>query len=281
MYNEYGFNNPINYIQNNSIDSIDDDFQPTGKYLTFNTKSNTIGMINLKVNIAKKNTKISSNIDEDVEIGNNINNNENQFSNILDINIHVPENSKSARKSGNDNDDNFNDKYYSHNSVTNMTNFIPTSNEEDNSNNIKKFISSENKKFKNDDVLHLKAKEESIDSNGKKAKKKLKPVSKNKSKKKALMILEEKNKYKSTKKSIFETAEKEEKKEDEKIIRRDKNGVPICKKNKRKVKISFERPFEIITPIESYKKYNTLLGMPGEGNFMNDKLGECQCCFLV
>ena len=50
--------------------------------------------------------------------------------------------------------------------------------------------------------------------------------------------------------------------------------------NKRKVKISFERPFEIITPIESYKKYNILLGMPRDENFMNGKLGECQCCSL-
>ena len=277
MNNEDDYNININYIDNNRLDSIDDDFQTSGKYLTFNTKTNGIGMVNPKVNITKKNTKISSNNDEDMDTENNVNNNENKSSNILEINIPISENNKSSRKSRNAS---LEDKYYSHNSIIDMEKYKVGTFDENGSNYNKKFNNSENKKIKSDDILHLKATEESINSNGKRHNKKLSPISKGKSKRKKLLFLEEKNKYKSNKKSLFEEEVKEDKKEDEKVYRRDKNGVPICKKNKRKVKISFERPFEIITPIESYKKYNILLGMPRDENFMNGKLGECQCCSL-
>ena len=254
MNNENDFNIKINYIDNNSLDSLDDDFQTSGKYLTFNSNTNRIGMINPKVNIDKKNTKISSNNDEDVET----------------------ENNKFSSKSRNEN---LEDRYYSHNSVVDMSKYKVGSFDDNSSNNNKKFNNSENKKLKDDEILHLKATEESVNSNGMKKSKKLSPISKHKNKKKKLLFLEEKNKYKSPKKSLFEDERKEEKKEEEKVYRKDKNGVPICKKNKKKVKISFERLFEIITPIESYKKYNILLGMPKDENF-NEKLGECQCCSL-
>jgi hypothetical protein len=276
MNNENDFNIKINYIDNNSLDSLDDDFQTSGKYLTFNANTNGIGMINPKVNIDKKNTKISSNNDEDVETENNVNNNENKPSNILEINIPISENNKFSSKSRNEN---LEDRYYSHNSVVDMSKYKVGSFDDNSSNNNKKFNNSENKKLKDDEILHLKVTEESVNSNGMKKSKKLSPISKHKNKKKKLLFLEEKNKYKSPKKSLFEDERKEEKKEEEKVYRKDKNGVPICKKNKKKVKISFERPFEIITPIESYKKYNILLGMPKDENF-NEKLGECQCCSL-
>ena len=276
MNNENDFNIKINYIDNNSLDSLDDDFQTSGKYLTFNANTNRIGMINPKVNIDKKNTKISSNNDEDVETENNVNNNENKPSNILEINIPISENNKFSSKSRNEN---LEDRYYSHNSVVDMSKYKVGSFDDNSSNNNKKFNNSENKKLRDDEILHLKATEESVNSNGMKKSKQLSPISKHKNKKKKLLFLEEKNKYKSPKKSLFEDERKEEKKEEEKVYRKDKNGVPICKKNKKKVKISFERPFEIITPIESYKKYNILLGMPKDENF-NEKLGECQCCSL-
>ena len=64
----------VNFLENNSIDSIDDDFQTSGKYLHFNSDTNRIETVNQKVNLAKKNTKNSSNNDEDGE-NENINNN--------------------------------------------------------------------------------------------------------------------------------------------------------------------------------------------------------------
>ena len=60
----------VNYLDNNSQDSMDDDFQTSGKYLTFNPYTNRLGTENKIVNLAKKNTKMSSNIDEDNESDN-------------------------------------------------------------------------------------------------------------------------------------------------------------------------------------------------------------------
>ena len=151
MNNENDFNIKINYIDNNSLDSLDDDFQTSGKYLTFNANTNRIGMINPKVNIDKKNTKISSNNDEDVETENNVNNNENKPSNILEINIPTSENNKFSSKSRNEN---LEDRYYSHNSVVDMSKYKVGSFDDNSSNNNKKFNNSENKKLKGDEILH-------------------------------------------------------------------------------------------------------------------------------
>ena len=141
----------------------------------------------------------------------------------------------------------------------------------------KKSELSEDKKINNEDVLSLKNKLESLEITDKYNNKKLQPISPTKSKKKKkLIVLEEKKKYNTNKKSYLKD-EKEEIKE-EKHLRKDKNGVPICRKNRRKVKISFEKPFVIETPIESYKKYNVIIGIPREDNFINGKLCECQCC---
>ena len=73
MYNETNENDlkiQLNYADNNSLDSEDDDFQTSGKFLTFNKITNRLGEINSKVNIAKKDTKMSSNTEEDIETEN-------------------------------------------------------------------------------------------------------------------------------------------------------------------------------------------------------------------
>ena len=72
MYNETNENDfdlRLNYVDN-YMDSEDDDFQTSGKYLTFNKNTNRLGEINSNVNLAKKNTKMSSNIEEDGETEN-------------------------------------------------------------------------------------------------------------------------------------------------------------------------------------------------------------------
>ena len=277
--NENGFNIQLNSGDNNSIDSLDDDFQTSGKLLTFNKVTNRLGEVNSNVNIAKRNTKMSSNTEEDLETENINNINENKSKNNFDTNIPNQENENHRKKSRNENAENeLNLRII--NSVIN----IPSHNigifDENNINynkSNKKSELSEDKKINNEDVLNLKNKLESLEITDKCNNKKLQPISPTKNKKKKkLIVLEEKKKYNTNKKSYLKD-EKEEIKE-EKHLRKDKNGVPICRKNRRKVKISFEKPFVIETPIESYKKYNVIIGIPREDNFINGKLCECQCC---
>ena len=280
--NENGLNIQLNYADNNSIDSLDDDFQTSGKFLTFNKITNSLGEINSNVNLAKKNTKMSSNIEEDMEIENINNIKENKNTNNLDINLQNQESNNHHKNNKNDNaEDDLNLRII--NSVINVASRNIDTFEENNVNNNysnKKSELFEDKKIKNDDVLSLKNKGGSLEINDKYNHKKLQPISQTKNKKKKkIIVLEEKMKYKNNKKTYI-LEEKEEKK-DEKNLRKDKNGVPICRKNRRKVKISFETPFVVETPIESYKKYNILLGIPREDNYMNSKLGECQCCNLI
>ena len=249
MNNKNDYNIQVNFIENNSIDSIDDDFQTSGKYLQFNSDTNRIETVNPKVDLAKKNTKISSNIDEDQENGNLINNGK-IYSNNTDIQLPFSENKKNNGKSRNEN---INDRLDSPTGVINMTNYKFSSPEESKINNIKMSNFSPKKILGEKDIINVKVTEESISYNDMKNNIKLKTVSKDKNKKQKLL-----------------------KKEDDKIVRRDKNGVQICKKNKKKVKISFEIPFEIITPVESYKKYNVIVEIPNEDNYMK----ECKCCSL-
>lgn len=62
----------------------------------------------------------------------------------------------------------------------------------------------------------------------------------------------------------------------DKNVRKDKNGTVINKKNKKKVKITFKTPFEDVQKIESYKKYNLMLGLPRSDNF-GKQSANCQC----
>lgn len=277
--NENGFNVQLNPGDNNSLDSLDDDFQTSGKFLTFNKVTNRLGEVNSNVNIAKKNTKMSSNTEEDLETENINNINENKSKNNFDTYIQNQENENHRKKSRNDKGENeLNLRII--NSVINIPShnigFFDENNINYNKSN-KKSELSEDKKVNNEDVLSLKNKLVSLEITDKYNNKKLQPISPTKSKKKKkLIVLEEKKKYNTNKKSYLKD-EKEERKE-EKHLRKDKNGVPICRKNRRKVKISFEKPFVIETPIESYKKYNVIIGIPKEDNFINGKLCECQCC---
>ena len=78
-------------------------------------------------------------------------------------------------------------------------------------------------------------------------------------------------------------------KEDNKIERTDRNGTVINKKNRKKVKISFidqvDKHKKLVTEvkIESFKKYNIILGMPKEdyydGNDKNNS--KCSCICLI
>ena len=276
----------LNYIDNDSIDSLDD-FQTSTKYITYNPSTNRLGIVNPKVNIDKKNTRMSSNNDEDNESDNNINDiHENKSSNNIHIHPAIKDDLKLANKKEKNKIGNLNI-----NEINQM--FTSPIKHSDNNSYSRKLHFSENKKRINEDDelnLNIQLTEEnggySSDIN-KSKKDKDKDIDKEdssyspgKKRKKKILVLEEKRKNKSNnRKSLYANKDKTDKKEnkEEKILRRDKNGVPICKKNKKKVKISFERPFANITPIVSYKEYNIIFGIPKEENFGSD---ECQCCSI-
>ena len=68
--------------------------------------------------------------------------------------------------------------------------------------------------------------------------------------------------------------------------RRDAFGNVIKKKNKRKIKVSFldeikeNQPLADIIDIESFKRYNIIIGMPKDDNSKNNGSSNCQCCMI-
>ena len=241
----------LEYISDDSNNSID--FQSTTKYISLMPNGLSVGEVKNKNNkLHKKNTKMSSNMDEYSE-------NENENEKSMNLNIQLSDNIKTSYNNEFNNSDN--NLILSHC----QNNFLQTSSSNPNFNLINKYdkINKSENKIIND--------YENISLNKKSF------FSPNKKKKK--LILEVKKKNRGTKKSIYALEQKEEKKEEEKIYRRDKNGIPICKKNKRKVKIGFDEPFVNIIPIESFKKYNVMIGMPKGEKYINSK-DDCQCCIV-
>ena len=243
----------LEYISDDSNNSIE--FQSTTKYISLMPNGLSVGEVKNKNNkLHKKNTKMSSNMDEYSE-----NENENENEKSMNLNIQLSDNIKTSYNNEFNNSDN--NLILSHC----QNNFLQTSSSNPNFNLINKYdkINKSENKIIND--------YENISLNKKSF------FSPNKKKKK--LILEVKKKNRGTKKSIYALEQKEEKKEEEKIYRRDKNGIPICKKNKRKVKIGFDEPFVNIIPIESFKKYNVIIGMPKGEKYINSK-DDCQCCIV-
>ena len=68
--------------------------------------------------------------------------------------------------------------------------------------------------------------------------------------------------------------------------RRDVYGNLICKKNRRKVRVTFadeideDKPLASVIDIESYKNYNYIFGMPKEDTINKNISTNCQCCIL-
>lgn len=103
---------------------------------------------------------------------------------------------------------------------------------------------------------------------------------------KIMQILSQEKSKISKKESYLQLKSKEILKE-EKNERTDRYGTVINKKNKRKIKISFidqiNKKNKLVTEIkiESFKKYNIILGMPKEDYYMNNNnSSKCQCCIL-
>ena len=70
---------------------------------------------------------------------------------------------------------------------------------------------------------------------------------------------------------------------EKKTKRTDRNGVQICKSNKKKIKVTFidqidqNKKFEEIIDIESIKKYNICYGLPKEDKYIK----ETVCCSCI
>ena len=227
-----------------------------------------------KKRILKKNTRVSSNVEEDLYEGQNENENENDNDNkFLHLNIENNQNIlQSAEKQLNYSDNNLkslkipnlsssnlnlNDFNFNDNKFNSENSNIPNKNTYNNSTD----YSNTNTKNPNVNLMRVSS---------------FSPTKK----KKKLVVLEEKQKSRGRRRSIYALDPKEEIIEEEnKILRKDFYGTPICKKNKKKVKVTFKKDFEIITPIESFKKYNVTIGIPKGEKYIN-RFDNCQCCLI-
>ena len=256
----------LEIVNQDSSDSIDEDnFQASAKLLQLNQMGLSVEKVNsTKKRIIKKNTRVSSNNEDDLdEFTENFHENKIKF---LNLNIQTNPNSQNNKSTNYANIQHCSDK----NLKTTLKNLnLDTSNANINDNKYDICNNSENN--------NIYQKSNSPDPKSKVNLMRVSSFSPNKKKRKVFM--EQKQKIRGKRGSIYALEPKEEIKEEEKIYRRDKYGTPICKKNKKKVKVTFEENFEIVTPIESFKKYNATIGIPKGEKYIN-RLENCQCCLL-
>ena len=256
----------IDIINKDSDDSMNDNDFQTAKYISL--AGNLLSVEKIKSNnhnnhdYIKKNTKMSSGVEE---IEDTVNENDNNNS----INVHIQNtNNKNIFNLDENNNiscDNLiiahhNKKKYLYESHLNI-------NDNQTNNNNDKVNNSEN------GIFIKKAETNFYNASPNK----LSSFSPNKKRRK--LVLEEKTKNRGRYRSVYATEHKEEKKENEKKYRKDKNGTEICKKNKKKVKINFEEPFVNVIPIESFKSYNIMLGLPKVEKYYNSR-DDCKCCLV-
>ena len=265
----------IEYVSENSNNSVDDDdnFQTSAKIISLNQMG--LSLENIKPNtkkkrIIKKNTRVSSNVEDDLYEG--LNENENYNDNkFLHLNI---ENNQNILQSE-EKQFNYSDNNLKLLKIPNLSSSNPNFNDF-NLNDIN--FNSENsnipmKNTNNNSTDYTNSKNPNLSMV------RFSSFSPTKKKKK-LVVLEEKQKIRGRRRSIYAIEPKEEIIEEEKkSFRKDYYGTPICKKNKKKVKVTFKKDFEIITPIESFKKYNVTIGIPKGEKYIN-RFEDCQCCVI-
>jgi hypothetical protein len=80
-------------------------------------------------------------------------------------------------------------------------------------------------------------------------------------------------------------AVKKEDNKNKKAKRTDRNGIEICKKNKKKIKVTFidkvdeNQPLEDIIDIQSIKKYNVCYGLPKGDKYIKETV--CCSCIII
>ena len=97
-----------------------------------------------------------------------------------------------------------------------------------------------------------------------------------------IKLIEKEKKYKK-KKNNFNNKKEEREIITDKKERTDIYGNIISKKNKKNMKVSFidkvtTQPLVNVIPIESFRKYNYIEGMPKEEK--TEKKANCQCCII-
>ena len=265
----------IEYVSENSNNSADDDdnFQTSAKLISLNQMGLSVEKIQnnaKKKRIIKKNTRVSSNVEDDLYEG--LNENENYNDNkFLHLNI---ENNQNILQS---------DEKQFHNSDNNLK-LLKIPNLSSSNPNFNDFnLNDINFNSENSNIPMKNTNNNSTDYTNSKnpnlSMVRFSSFSPTKKKKK-LVVLEEKQKIRGRRRSIYAIEPKEEIIEEEKkSFRKDYYGTPICKKNKKKVKVTFKKDFEIITPIESFKKYNVTIGIPKGEKYIN-RFEDCQCCVI-
>ena len=256
-------------VDEDSDNSIDENDFKTARYISLGDNGISVEKVKSKNKITKKNTKMSSNVEE-IEDMDNENGNKS-----VNLNIQITDNKKSSN--------NNNYEYNNYNSSDNLvishyknkilysSNLNMNDNDNDNNDKFDKINNSVNHKINKKNGI--------CDDNHFDKESLNKRSSFSPNKKRIKLVLEEKKKNRGNRRSIYAVEHKEEKKEEEKIYRKDRNGTEIRKKNKKKVKISFEEPFVNIIPIESFKRYNIILGLPKEEKYYKEH-DNCQCCLI-
>ena len=267
----------IEYVSEDSNNSVDDEdnFQTSARLISLNQMGLSVEKVQSnakKKRIIKKNTRVSSNVEEDLYEENDNENENDNINKFLHLNIdsnqkNLPSSEEQLHYSDNNikllklsnlstSNPNFNDFNINDNKYNSESSNIPNNNNTYNN-------STDYSKTKNPNVNLMRVSSFS-------------PVKK----KKKLIVLEEKQKNRGKRTSIHVIEPKKEIiEEEEKSLRKDYYGTPICKKNKKKVKVTFKKNFEIVTPIESFKKYNVTIGIPKGEKYIN-KFDKCQCCSI-
>lgn len=118
----------------------------------------------------------------------------------------------------------------------------------------------------------------------------LSPIKKGRKKNMLLDIMEKSKKNNQKKRSVIFIGQEIKLKDDaSKNERKDVYGVPINKRNKKRIKVTFSDTVNSVNsknqlveviPIASYKKYNYIEGMPREEDLVTNK-STCQCCLII
>jgi hypothetical protein len=257
----------IEYVNEDSNNSVDDDnFQTSAKLISLNQMGLTTEKVqtNPKKKLSKKNTRVSSNVEEDLYDVENENDN---FSPNKFLHLNIQSERRASISSLR-----YNEAYNSDNNL----NLIKDCNLNASNPNITEINLSDNKLIS--ESSNIKKVSNLYSNNPKVNLMRVSSFSPNKKKRK--LVLEEKQKVRGHRRSIYAIPPpKEEIIEEEKSFRKDFYGTPICKKNKKKVKVTFKKNFEIVTPIESFKKYNVITGIPKDDKYING-FETCECCII-
>ena len=212
-------------------------------------------------------------------------------------------NEKSDKSSESLSEDNIFTSQNTHSKSQGLTNIKSISKDVNNNSN---HNSDEDESFKNKEIISLNLppknnlnSNEIIENEPKDQKEKkslalsLSPLKKNRRRRNSLIDIMEKSKKHNNarRRSVINYPSQEEiklKDEISKNERKDAFGIPINKRNKKKIKVTFSdmvinqkgpKTLAEVIPIASFKKYNYIEGTPRGEDLINNT-SKCQCCLI-